>query len=164
MNVPADQTSGFPPRPAGHGFDASIEIDAPPEQVWAVLADIDSWPNWNPIYPEVSGMPVQGSELALTVALPGAKPQKTRAKVSCVVDGCAIHFGAVVMLGMLKAVRFVEVHPIDNGRTLVINGEVFSRLFGPLLAKFAGQAIEHSMNKQNAGLKQAVEARTVATE
>jgi uncharacterized protein YndB with AHSA1/START domain len=27
---------------------AEIEVAAPPEIVWAVLADIDSWPSWNP--------------------------------------------------------------------------------------------------------------------
>ena len=26
----------------------SVEIDAPPDAVWEVLVDVDSWPDWNP--------------------------------------------------------------------------------------------------------------------
>jgi uncharacterized protein YndB with AHSA1/START domain len=40
-----------------------IEIAAPPERVWAVLADFDSYPEWNPFIRRIRGQPAAGSKL-----------------------------------------------------------------------------------------------------
>ena len=40
---------------------ATIEIAAAPEQVWAVLADLASYPEWNPVFREASGQVAVGS-------------------------------------------------------------------------------------------------------
>ena len=34
---------------------ASIDIAAPPDEVWAVLADLDSYREWNPFIQSASG-------------------------------------------------------------------------------------------------------------
>jgi len=34
--------------PPTRGVDAEVDIAAPPRAVWTVLADIGSWPTWNP--------------------------------------------------------------------------------------------------------------------
>ena len=39
---------------------ASIEIEAPPEDVWAVLVDLDRYAEWNPLFREASGQVAVG--------------------------------------------------------------------------------------------------------
>ena len=44
---------------------ATIQIDAPPMTVWAVLTDLDSYPDWNPLFREASGQVAVGSRITL---------------------------------------------------------------------------------------------------
>ena len=44
---------------------ATIEIDATPAEVWAVLTDLASYPQWNPLFPEASGDLVAGKRITL---------------------------------------------------------------------------------------------------
>lgn len=32
----------------------TIEIDAPPAKVWAMLTDLSAYPQWNPLFPQAS--------------------------------------------------------------------------------------------------------------
>jgi hypothetical protein len=44
---------------------ATIQIDAPPEAVWAVLTDLSSYPEWNPLFREASGQVAVGNRIRL---------------------------------------------------------------------------------------------------
>jgi uncharacterized protein YndB with AHSA1/START domain len=48
----------------------TIEIAATPENVWAVLADLASYPKWHPMYQAVTGQLAAGSMLTITSTLP----------------------------------------------------------------------------------------------
>jgi hypothetical protein len=49
---------------------ATIDIAAPPEQVWAVLTDLASYPAWNPVFREASGQPIAGNTITITSTNP----------------------------------------------------------------------------------------------
>jgi len=66
---------------------ATIQIAASPERVWAVLADLASYPQWNPLFREASGQlsagntitvksthPVHGRTMAVKVTVLAAEP------------------------------------------------------------------------------------------
>ena len=44
---------------------AIAQIAAPPQRVWAVLTDLASYPQWNPLFREASGQPTAGSTITL---------------------------------------------------------------------------------------------------
>jgi uncharacterized protein YndB with AHSA1/START domain len=44
---------------------ATTQIAASPEQVWAVLADLASYPRWNPLFREASGQLSPGNKITL---------------------------------------------------------------------------------------------------
>jgi uncharacterized protein YndB with AHSA1/START domain len=47
-------------------FAASIAIDAPPEAVWRVLADVTGWPAWDPTTDKAGGAVEKGKELTFS--------------------------------------------------------------------------------------------------
>jgi len=49
---------------------ATIEIAATPEHVWAVLADLASYPRWHPVFRQVTGQLAAGSKIILTTTHP----------------------------------------------------------------------------------------------
>ena len=49
---------------------AAIEIAATPERVWAVLADLPSYPQWHPVFVAVNGQLAAGSKLTITTTHP----------------------------------------------------------------------------------------------
>jgi uncharacterized protein YndB with AHSA1/START domain len=50
-----------------------IEIDAPPDAVWAVLADTGAYPEWNPFVRRLSGELREGERLEAEIAPPGGR-------------------------------------------------------------------------------------------
>jgi uncharacterized protein YndB with AHSA1/START domain len=51
---------------------ASVEIKASPADVWAVLTDLGSYPQWNPLFREESGEIAVGSTITLRSVHPRA--------------------------------------------------------------------------------------------
>ena len=52
---------------------AASQIDASPQQVWAILADLVSYPQWNPLFREASGQLTAGSTVTLKTVRPGTE-------------------------------------------------------------------------------------------
>ena len=65
---------------------SEIEIAAPPEHVWAVLADLASYPQWHPVFREASGQLAAGSTITLTSTHPTSDRTMT-AKVKVLTAG-----------------------------------------------------------------------------
>jgi hypothetical protein len=49
---------------------ATIQIDAAPEAVWAVLTDLGRYPEWNPLFRQASGQVAVGNRITLRSAHP----------------------------------------------------------------------------------------------
>jgi hypothetical protein len=54
-------------------YDSILEIDAPAEQVWAVLTDFSAYPEWNPALPTIGGDLSVGSTLSMELDLGGRR-------------------------------------------------------------------------------------------
>lgn len=52
-------------------YRTTFRIHAPSEVVWAVLADFERYPEWNPSLPSIEGDLRVGSTVSLTLAMPG---------------------------------------------------------------------------------------------
>jgi len=47
-----------------------ISIEAPVERIWELLADLNLYPHWNPLFPRATGRMDAGEQLELAVNLP----------------------------------------------------------------------------------------------
>jgi hypothetical protein len=61
-----------------HRVRGATDIDAPPERVWAVLADTARYPEWNPFVRSLDGPLIAGGRIAVGLQLPGRKLQAMR--------------------------------------------------------------------------------------
>jgi hypothetical protein len=146
-------------RPNGIAIEDSTAIAASAEAIWAVLADVDGWGRWNPVYPEARGTMAIGGTIAMTIRLPGMKSQKSVAKVVRCEPAREVWFGASVFGGLLRATRYITIAPAGDGGCHVVNGEAFAGLLGGLMARKIGSRIAEGLRMASAGLKRTAEAR-----
>jgi uncharacterized protein YndB with AHSA1/START domain len=120
-----------------------IEIAAPPEIVWRVLADIANWPSWNP---DVKSVSLEGPLAAGTRFRWKAGPGTITSTLRTVdpphrIDWTGKTFG-------IKAVDVYELEPRDGG-TLVRTAESWDgfpvRLFRRRLTKTLQEATDSGL-------------------
>jgi hypothetical protein len=145
-------------RPAAQGVTHRIEIAAPAATVWGVLADLDHWGSWNPLYVAASGTPVVGTPFAMTIVLEGLKPQKARATIVSVEPEALLEYAISNLGGLVKAFRYVEIEPLEPGSCAVCNGEIMTGLLGRLLARAVGEKVRAGLRGMNEALKAKIEA------
>jgi hypothetical protein len=114
---------------------ATIEIDATPAQVWAVLTDLDSYPQWNPLFPEASGDLAQGKRITLKSRPSAGRPMTIRPKIVTVTADVELRWIASLP-GIIGGEHAFTLTPAGGGTRLQQ-----SETFRGLLAAFAGKAI-----------------------
>lgn len=153
------QAACKPGRPKGRCSGGYIEIDAPPEMVWSIIADLDGWSAWNPLYTRMDGEMREGAKIDMIVSIPGMKPMDTTATVFSVRPRECFEYGLSNMGGLLRAFRFVEIEVIAPMRCGVANGETMSGPVGWLLARIAGAKVGQGLRAMNDRLKQLAEEK-----
>lgn len=140
-----------------------IHIDAPPEQVWAVLAGLTRYADWNPFIVEADGCVEAGARLRLRMSPPGGRAVTLKPRVTVVVDGQLFEwFGHVVVPGLFSGRHRFELHRTDTG-TRVVQGETFTGLLVPFLARSLDAHTLPGLVAMNDGLKARAEQVAVAS-
>ena len=81
-------------RPAMKTVAATIQIDAPPAKVWAVLTDLSAYPRWNPLFPEAFGPIAIGSRLTLKTVQPNGRTMTIKPKILAVEPNAELRWRA----------------------------------------------------------------------
>ena len=133
---------------------ATIEIDAPPEQVWAVLTDLAAYPQWNPIFPQASGQIVVGGRLRLAYRPTAGRAMTIRPKVLAAQPGAELRW-ALSLPGIIGGEHSFTLTAAGDG-TRLVQSETFRGLLVPLSGKVIAGA-EGDYAALNQALKQRVE-------
>jgi hypothetical protein len=136
-------------------LDASIEIDAPAERVWDILADTARYGEWNPFVTGIAGELREGADLKVTIRAPGRAPVTFAARVARLVPGRELRWrGRWFLPGLFDGDHALTVEPIDESRSRFRTREEVTGMFLPLLGKAMRQSQEGFE-----GLCRAVKAR-----
>ncbi len=135
---------------------ATIEIAAPPEQVWAVLTDLARYPDWNPVFREASGQLTPGNRVTITsTQAESGRTMTVKVKVLTAEPATELRWGWRV-LGLMTSEHSFVLSPTTGGTQLVQTHDyrgLFTR-FPPKTInriKASFEAINQAMKQQAEG-------------
>jgi hypothetical protein len=104
-----------------------IEINAPPQRVFAILADFERYPEWNPFITSVAGTLAEHERVRMEISLPEGKTYRLRPELLKVTPGEELRWrGVFLVAGLLDVEHFFLLSPKGESATRVVQGEDFS--------------------------------------
>jgi hypothetical protein len=134
---------------------ATIQIDAPPDAVWAILTDLGRYPEWNPLFREASGQVAVGSRITLRSVHPAnGRMMTVKPKITAADLGAELAWVASLP-GIMSGEHRFTLTPAGGG-TKVEQSETFRGV----LTAFGGKTFtnaEASFRALNEALKKRAE-------
>jgi hypothetical protein len=141
---------------------ASVDIDAPAEQVWRVVADFSRYPEWNPFIVRASGEQRVGARLAVTIRAPGVRAVTFRPRVLDVEPGRLIRWkGRLWVPGLFDGRHALSVEPLGETRSRFTTHEEVSGLLVPILGTVM-RASQKGFEQMAAAVRRRVEEQAGA--
>ena len=135
-------------------LDTSIEIAAPPDRVWQVISDLESFSSWNPFITKAMGPLVAGDTLSITIEPPGGRAMTFKPKVLEVDPNHRLRWiGRFLVPGLFDGEHLFEVEPLEGGRSRFTQSERFTGV----LTWFSGTLLKRTragFEAMNAALKE----------
>jgi hypothetical protein len=134
-----------------------IEIDGPPERVWAVLTDFAAYPEWNPFIRRISGELRESAKLEVRIEPPGGRAMTFKPTVRAVEANRELRWlGRLLLPGVFDGEHSLRIEPLEGGRSRFVQSERFSGLLVGLV-KGALAKTEAGFERMNTALKARVE-------
>src|SRR5215472_12054212 len=135
---------------------AAVDIAATPRQVWAVLADLDSYPQWNPFIRSASGRLAEGATLTLRLVPAQGRAMTFRPRVLAAQPGVLLRWiGRLVVPGIFDGTHQFALEDLD-GHTRLTQSETFTGILVPFTGRTIGRT-EGDFRALNRALKQRAE-------
>lgn len=103
-----------------------LGIPAPAHVIWETLRDIEAWPQWQPIYPEVRGILRIGAKLEVVEELPGVGPRGMEPVVLDWVPDSQIHWKVSNSGGLVRGTRYFEIEKLTDQGCIFAKGQTFN--------------------------------------
>lgn len=108
-----------------------IGLTVSAETVWEAIADIEAWPEWNPLYKRVQGKLRIGERLLIEATYPGRAAMTLQPTIVDWVPNDQIHWRESLMGGLASAYRFIEIEKMGENGCIFSNGEAYRGWLGP---------------------------------
>ena len=137
----------------GHVSSEAVEIDAPIERAWEILADFERYGEWNPFTPSVATDFEIGSPVELYVRM-GPWRLKQVERIEAVEPPRLIAWSTTMgHRFLISALREQRLEAVGNGRCRYRTTDDFSGLLIPLVMLFFGGFVRRGFNDVARGLK-----------
>jgi hypothetical protein len=104
-------------------FTSQVDVDAPADQVWAVLTDFSAYPIWNPFIYPLKGEARAGSLLDVTIH-PGTQVITYQATMIVVRPNSELTWsGQIASAGVFDTTYGFAVEPLQPGRSRLVTHE-----------------------------------------
>lgn len=134
-------------------FATRVDIDAPAERVWALLADLDGYADWNPFTPRIETDFVVGHRIVLHVSFDGAKPIRQVEILRRWAPGEELRWGMTMgPAWFFRAERVQRVEVLGPARCRYISEDAFAGLFSPIVELFFGPKVQRGFDALGAAL------------
>ena len=137
-----------------------ITLDAPLERVSELLADTSLYPQWHPLFPQVSGEMRVGDAIVVTVALPGIKSFSVRATIREAVHGHRLGWRYAYRLpGLFSWTYAYEIAELERGRVRFVQDSTYAGLLAPLYYLGMKRPLQQGMLELNKAVQRWGERR-----
>jgi hypothetical protein len=110
----------------------SLEIDADAEEIWSVLTDFDTFPEWNPFVRSIAGDCATGARLAVTIEPPHGRAIRLRPVVQQVDPARELRWlGKLGVPHVFDGEHCFRLEPLAGGRTRFTQSEDFRGILVP---------------------------------
>ena len=136
-------------------IETRIGVRATSDQIWEVLADLETWSRWNP-YESVDGRLVFKAPLLVSERFPG---QPERVGQAVLADWTPLNR---LVWGekrgwMFSAIRYFEIDQLEPGSCVFATGVDYSGLRGELFHDKHRPTLRAALNEMGEGMKRLVE-------
>lgn len=139
---------------------ASIDIEAPPEDVWQVLMDFPSYLEWSKFLLSIEGPAVPGSRLRIRRGTADSKFQVFKPMVLQVTRAHSFRWlGNLGIPGLLDREHGFFLEYLFGGGTRLRQTEIFGGFLTPLLWRRLEASTADGLAAFNRALKRRVESR-----
>lgn len=136
-----------------------ISIEATPEEVWAILVDIEAWQQWNPTINASSGDAAVNAELSITmIGQEAGQDGPQYAPIITRLDEPRLfHWRAQMLAGFIFSnEKLIELEANETG-TLMRHRETFRGMMAALMRGQMELGVPPILNALNVSLKELAE-------
>jgi len=137
-----------------NAFSVAVNIDAPPEKVFAVLCDVERWPEWTPTMTRVQRLDQGPFAVGSSARI---RQPKLRPAVWKVTELAAQNFTWVTSAPGLRMKAGHAVERLGLGSRVELSFQI-SGLMGPVVSRLYGGLIEQYVTTESLKLKQRSES------
>jgi hypothetical protein len=135
-----------------------IDIAAPRQRVWQVLADLSAYREWNPFIVEATGHVEQGGRLTLRMQNVGGRVMTLRPTVTEVREGELLRWlGRLWIPGLLDVEHTFALEDRAGSGTRLVQKEDFRGVLVPLVARTLDRGTLPAFVRMNEALKRRAE-------